>query len=355
MPYRVGYIGFGGIVGGYHCNTALREDVPFTPTAAFDLREERREFAESRGLKAFDNLQDFLDSRLFDLVVVGTPNQYHCPMTCAALEAGYHVMCEKPVAMNCAELEKMIATSKKVRKMFTVHHNRRWDRDLLILKEALATEKIGNVYSIENRVHNKYGNGMMSGWRKFADHGGGMLGDWGIHVLDQILYLIKEPVHSVWGKTVTFRSGEVDDSAKILITFKSGLTSLIEATNFTPLHMPKWYVSGDNGTIIVDEVSGRVGTMRYAKEYSKQEVSVPLYPNYSVASGTYDEYQVTDWEEVALPLTPQPQDWAALYWNLANYLDGKEDLVVTPESVLRCFKVFEAAQKSNETGLTVEL
>ena len=86
---------------------------------------------------------------MFDLVVVATPNQYHCPMTCAALEAGYHVLCEKPVAMSSAEIEKMIAVSHKTGKMFTVHHNRRWDRDFLILKQALDTGKIGNLITLE--------------------------------------------------------------------------------------------------------------------------------------------------------------------------------------------------------------
>jgi 3-keto-5-aminohexanoate cleavage enzyme len=76
--------------------------------------------------------------------------------------------------------------------MFTVHNNRRWDRDYLILREALDSGKIGRVHSFENRIHSKDGNGQMFGWRNYSDHGGGMLLDWGIHMLDQTLDLIRE-------------------------------------------------------------------------------------------------------------------------------------------------------------------
>ena len=56
MNYRIGYIGFGGMAGGYHYDTAMREDVPFTPAAVYDVNPDRRAYAESKGLKAFDNI-----------------------------------------------------------------------------------------------------------------------------------------------------------------------------------------------------------------------------------------------------------------------------------------------------------
>ena len=354
MQYRIGYIGFGSMAGGYHYDTAMRDDVPFTPTAVFDLREECRARAESRGLKAFDNLRDFLDSRLFDFVLVATPNQYHCPMTCAALEAGYHVMCEKPVAMSSAEVEQMIAASRKAGKLFTVHHNRRWDRDFLILKEAYDTGKIGRPITVENRIHSGDGNGMMFGWRMFADHGGGMLGDWGIHMLDQTLYLIQEPIRSVWASVLPIRSGEVDDYAKILISFESGLTAQVESSTFSPITLPKWYVCGDRGAISVPSCCCDGGTMRCAKKMTANPEKATVYPDYHVSERPIDMYKIDEWEETKLPLTPQPQDWASLYKNVAAALDGREKLIVTPESVLRCFKVLEAARKSAESGKSVE-
>ena len=175
---KIGYIGFGYMAGGYHYDTAMRDDVPFAPAAVFDIDPEKRALAESRGLKAFDNLKDFLDSKLFDLVVVATSNQFHCPYTCAALEAGYNVLCEKPAGLSSGEIEKMIDTAKKSGKLLTFHQNRRVDRDLLIVKEALEKFDIGKVFTVENRVGGGEGStGQMFGWRRFKNHGGGLMLD----------------------------------------------------------------------------------------------------------------------------------------------------------------------------------
>lgn len=355
MNYRIGYIGFGGMASGYHYDTAMREDVPFTPTAVFDLRESQRTLAESRGLKAFDNLGEFLDSRLFDFVVVATPNQYHCPMVCAALDAGYHAMSEKPAAMSSAEIEQMTAHAKAAGKLFTVHHNRRWDRDFLMLKQAIESGRLGNIYAYENRIHSANGNGQMLGWRKYTDHGGGMFLDWGIHMMDQTLALIKEPVKSVFADIRPIRSGEVDDYAKVLIRFASGVTAQVEVSTFNPLCLPKWCAFGDRGSVIIDECCGNSGKMRWVETAHTDDRENTVYPEGTVSTRTMGFYAVDTVEEAALPLSPVPQDWAALYKNVAGALDGTEALEITPESVLRCFRVVEAAFRSAETGTSVEM
>ena len=354
MNRKIGYIGFGSIVSGYHYTTALREDVPFTPVAVYDIDPARRAAAEEKGLKTFDNLKDFLDSHLFELVVIGIPNQYHCRYACAALEAGYHVMVEKPVAMSVEELEKMIATGEKAGKMFTVHQNRRYDRDALIVKEVLASGKLGNLISVESRVHSANGNGQMFGWRMFADHGGGYFGDWGIHVLDQVLDVVRSPIRSVFGIVKTLGTADAgEDYTKIIVTFKDGLSAQIEATDFAPLPLPKWVVYGDKGALRVDGICGEKGQLRYVGQSHVEEVSTPIYPNESVSEGHYGKVVVDEWKEETVPEAPITQDWAKLYLNLAAYLDGKEPLAVTPESVLRCFRVLEAAKRSSETGEAV--
>ena len=123
-----------GMAGGYHYDTAMRDDVPFAPAAVFDIDPERRALTESRGLRAFTNLRDFLDSRLFDFVVVATSNQFHCPYTSAALSAGYDVMCEKPAGLSSGEILQMIAAAEKSGRLLTFHQNRRVDRDFLMVR-----------------------------------------------------------------------------------------------------------------------------------------------------------------------------------------------------------------------------
>lgn len=354
-PHKIGYIGFGCMAGGYHYDTAMRDDVPFAPAAVFDIDPGKRAIAESRGLRAFDNLKDFLDSKLFDLVVVATSNQFHCPYTCAALDAGYNVLCEKPAGLSSGEIEKMIDTSKKSGKLLTFHQNRRVDRDLLIVKEALEKFDIGRIFTVENRVGGGEGStGQMFGWRRFKNHGGGLMLDWGVHVLDQTLYLINEPVKSVWAQIERIRSEETDDYSKVLIRFESGLTAQVEATSFAPMPLPKWTVIGSDGMITVKDIEGNgAGLMRIKRSHTDDTLS-PYYEPDRKETRPQKMFRVDEWETVDLPVTPIPQDWAAVYKNIAGALDGKEKLIVTPESVLRCFRVIEAAVKSAEEGREIE-
>ena len=138
----------------------------------------------------------------------------------------------------------------------------------------------------------------------FEDHGGGRFGDWGIHMLDQMLYLIDEPIHSVWGQVRSIRSGEVDDYSKVLITFESGLTAQVEASTFSPITLPKWYACGDKGAIIVPEITGNNASMRCIKKATESVTDSIIYPNSNVDIRPYNDYKVTEWEKVDLPLSP---------------------------------------------------
>ena len=354
MQHKIGYIGFGGMASGYHCGTARREDVPFTPVAAYDINPDSRARAVEHGLKAYDNLDEFLASRTFDFVVVATPNQFHCPMVCRVLEAGYDVMCEKPVAMTSAEVELMIATAEKHGRLFTVHHNRRWDRDFMIAKQSIENGDIGKPFMIENRVHSADGAGTMNGWRAFPDHGGGMLVDWGVHMLDQVLYLIREPVKTVSATVRPLNSEEVDDYSKIIITFESGLVAQVEVTTYSPIPLPKWIAYGDRGALIVPDFSGNNAKVRRIKKGKFTHGEALGYTETEVIRRPQRNYRIEEWEEFPLPHSEIPQDWASLYKNVGAALDGKEELIVKPAQVLRCFKVIEAAVKSSKEGVTVK-
>ena len=354
MGYKMGIIGYGGMASGYHVGTTKRDDVDMETVAAFDINPARVEEARNNGLIGFDNLDEFLNSKLFDFVLVATSNNYHCDMVCAALEAGYHAMSEKPVAMNSAEVEKMIATAEKCGKMFTVHHNRRWDRDFMVAKKVIEDGVIGKPYMIESKIHSgPDSGGSMGGWRGYKDHGGGMFLDWGIHAMDQMLYLIQEPVKSVYATVRNIKDDEVDDYAKVSITFESGLVAQVEVATFTPVRLPRWFVLGDEGAFTVDEISSQKAKVRHTVEGSKWvEYETNVYPEYTMAKRNQKSYKPV-FENIEAPEENLAQDWAELYKNIVNSLDGKEELIVKPEQVLRCYKVMEAAFESSKTGVSV--
>jgi len=190
MGHRIGIIGYGGMAGWHHEN--VKRISGLKCTAAYDIDPERLKIAEERGLKAFAKLDEFFAKGDFDIVLVATPNNFHKEMCIEAMRHKKHVVCEKPVAMSSQELQEIIDTSGQNGVLFTVHQNRRWDKDYRIIRKVLENDMIGKPYTIESRVHGS--GGVVHGWRAYKVSGGGMLLDWGVHLIDQIMYMVPEKV-----------------------------------------------------------------------------------------------------------------------------------------------------------------
>ena len=373
MAYKIGFMGFGGMVSGYHYGAISAADVPFEAVAAFDIEPARRADAEAKGLAVYDNPKDFLAAGGYDFVVVGTANNYHCELACMAMEAGYNVMTEKPAARNAAEVEKMIAVSEKTGKIFTVHQNRRWDTDFLKVRQAIADGCVGKPFMIESRIHSPNGNGDMYGWRAMKDHGGGMLLDWGVHMLDQILYMVGEPVKTVSANVFPLWSEEVDDYSKVILTFESGLVAQMEVATFVdcPAGIDETIIetaaSADRAAIVstpdpaalrgaltmAEMGSPKVHVRRIREDRFSRE-KAKAYEDYRVTERPQSRHRILEYEEFDTDRYPAG-DWHSLYKNLAAVLDGTEELIVKPAQVLQCLRVIDAAFRSSAEGVTVRL
>lgn len=342
MEHKLGIIGFGGMAE-YHYGTAKRADIGITPVAAFDVREERRKKAVELGMKAYDNIEDFLADGSFDLVLVATPNNHHCRYTCMALEAGYNVICEKPAAMNPDEVRKMIAASEKAGKFFTIHQNRRFDPDFRIVKKAIEAGYIGKPYLIESRIESENGNGCMYNWRGMLDHGGGMLPDWGVHILDQMLWFMGKAPVSVYAKVVNLYSEEVDDYSKIILTYEDGTIVQTEVTTYGPVARPRWNIYGDKGAGVMQGMGDGFIKIRRMKQDSFDSHMAPAYRDNEAYDRPQRLHHIQEFEEFNVDGEGTNSDWGSIYKNLKNVLDGKEELFVKPEQVLLCMRVIEAA------------
>ena len=133
------------------------------------------------------------------------------------MEAGKNVICEKPVALNSRQLQDMIDASKKNGVLFTVHQNRRWDEDFLTMKKIYDEGTLGPVFNIETRVHGS--RGIPGDWRNAKVHGGGMVLDWGVHMLDQIMMMVEKPLRSVYAILSHVTNDDVDDGFQNLPGF----------------------------------------------------------------------------------------------------------------------------------------
>ena len=204
------------------------------------------------------------------VVVVAVPNHQHAVYTIAALEAGKHVICEKPMATTLAEADAMLAAAGRCGRLLLVFHNRHWDSDYQMVKQTVRQGLLGELMTVESRIMT-YGPEWLTfgvpefrpSWRVEAAYGGGFLNDWGAHVLEQLLDLTEE-----WPASVTchLRRGvwatETDDYFDMKLCMPSGLLVTVIGTNDARLPLPRWFVVGREGTLLADGAWGNWGDIR---------------------------------------------------------------------------------------------
>ena len=167
-----GLIGYGGM-GRWH--TEILSNVPEIEIGGiYDIKEEKRIEAKEKGFSVYGSEEEMLSDPDIDVVLIATPNDCHKPIAIRAMHAGKNVISEKPVTLSSSDLQEMENVAKETGKFLTVHQNRRWDDDFLIIRKLVEEQKLGHVFRIESRVHGS--RGIPGDWRKEKIHGGGKIG-----------------------------------------------------------------------------------------------------------------------------------------------------------------------------------
>lgn len=357
--YNMAIIGLGGM-GNWH-RELINEEAWFdgkkienagiknrlSVCGSFDIIEARQEFARKHGLKAYGSIDELLGDPCVDIVLVATPNDLHKPFVIKALEAGKHVVCEKPVALSSAELQAMTDASVAAGKIFAVHQNRRWDEDYLTAKKIYDEQLLGEVHRIESRVHGS--RGIPGDWRADKKQGGGMVLDWGVHILDQALQMIPGKVVKVYASLSHITTGLVDDGFIAELTFKNGIVFLAEVGTSNFINLPRWYILGRDGTAMIDGFSAK-GKIVRIKDYSKND-AVPIRTAAGLTKTMAPRTNETIHEESLPEVT---SDICDFYLNFIAAIEGREKLLVSLDSVKRCMKLMEAVFRSAEKGAPVE-
>ncbi|MCL2123986.1 MAG: Gfo/Idh/MocA family oxidoreductase [Desulfovibrionaceae bacterium] len=340
--YKAAIVGYGNMGRWHHVGICGNVgQVAFK--GAYDTDPQRCRLAEQDGLAVYSSREELLGDKEIDIVLVATPNPLHKEITCAALKAGKSVICEKPASMNARELARMIKTAKKTGRVFSVHHNRRRDPDYAIIKHAVQNGLAGNVFDVKSTVFGSLG--VPGGWRRSLRGGGGMLYDWGPHLIDQVLQLFPGvKVISVDCKLYHVRFQTCDDGFSLFLTFENGTTASIEVGTSHYVHVPRWYLFGDKGSLVIEdwECNGkRIEILKNPPE-SKEITYSKAGPTRTMAPREKDTY-----EETIFHPEDDSADYGDFYRNFADALDGKAALDVKPEEILRVMKIVDTAFKSD--------
>jgi predicted dehydrogenase/type 1 glutamine amidotransferase len=326
---RCGLLGYGPAFNMGKGHGGWIDDTPGMVTVAMcDANPERVVAArqEMPGLKGyFTRLEDMVAMDGLDLVVDILPHNMHAPTALRCLEAGKHVVLEKPFCITIDEANTMIDTARARGLMLSLFHNRRWDGDYLTIRDIVDRGLIGDIFHIECG-QSGYGHPGFW-WRSDRDISGGVMYDWGAHFLDWILNLVPSKVTQVTGdfQKRVWNSVSNEDHGQAWIRFENGVTADYWVSSIAALGRPKWLILGTKGAIRADW---------------KDEIELVTY-----ASGMRQDSKV----KVTLPGYGSVQ----YYRNVADHLLMGEELLVKPEQARRVIGVIDAAQRSAESGASV--
>ncbi|MDD5072305.1 MAG: Gfo/Idh/MocA family oxidoreductase [Candidatus Omnitrophica bacterium] len=323
MEFKVGICGLGRSAQEFHI-PLMKKAGNFRIVAVCDTIPGRRRVADrDYHTIAFSDYRHFLDTDI-DLVVIATPSSSHFRIAKMVLEEGKHCVVEKPIALSLKEVDYLIRLAHKKRAVLSVFQSRRFDGDFLTVKRILDEGLLGEPFTIESRA-TSYGSLKNYGvkefnpaWRYKKIYGGGILYDFGSHLIDQMLCLAGEPPVSVFCdmKSVLW-SREVDDYFKLLIRFRGGMTAHLEASQVSRYNLPRWYALGTKGALLSENGGHpiKVKTQIKGEEFERT-------------------YQV------------DPSRWEQYYMNLYDVLMHRAHPIIKLEEVRKSAAVIDAARIS---------
>ena len=342
---RVGLLGYGAI--GHEHSAAIARTQGLALSAVCDPNPLRIEVARqlAPALRGHADGVDLLADADVDLVIVSTPPDTHAAWALACLEAGKHVVVEKPFCLTVAEADRQIAAAAERGLTLAVYQNRRWDSDYLALKKVVRSGQIGEVFHYESFIGG-YGH-PCNYWHSDEAISGGAIYDWGSHYLDWVLDLFEQQVEWVSASTHKRVWHDVTnaDHSRVLVHFVDGVEAEFTHSDLSAALKPKFYVLGTEGGII--------GDWRHERVVSRSSIGTLLEDPLAHSDSPADLRVFTPngagrAHETRLAVPPAPAE--PFHRQLADRLLSGEPMDVTPEGSRRNIAVMQAATESAAQG-----
>lgn len=348
-------IGFGGM-GDFHREKAIERynaldlDEKIEIAGIYDISPERCAYAESLGIRAFASADEIWSDKSIEAVVIATPNDSHLPYVLKAAESGKNIIVEKPAGMSLDEVKQMYDAAEAAGVVFTPHQNRRVDDDYISIGEVIKAGELGECYRIESRVMGA--NGIPGEWRRIPECGGGMMLDWGVHLIDQMLCLIDGKIKSIYC-TYSYQEGEpVEDGFTLDVGFESGLIYRIVVDTNTFIKMPRWRAYCSDGTATVTgwhnmTVEGKTVRCLVRKDDKLEGVSAGNGFTKTMATRRSETVEEKVLEHIKGEKT-------MIYRTFVDAIRGKGEMCIKRAEIERLFWVMEFAKRSAERNEVIK-
>jgi predicted dehydrogenase len=300
-------------------------------------------------IKVVRTVDEVMNDSSIELVVVNTPNETHFPFAVRALEAGKHVVVEKPFTVTIKEANDLIELARKKNRILTAFQNRRWDGDYLTLKKVIEGNMVGKIVEFEAH-YDRYRNYIEANtWKEEEGIGKGILYNLGSHMLDQALELFGMPEEVDARVGIQRPGGKVDDYYDIRLQYKNH-HAIIKSSYLVREQGPRYILHGTDGSFITSsgidpqeqalkekKIPGSAGWGTLGKEYwAKINTTV---------NGLHVEGTI---ETIA-------GNYLGFYENLYEVIREGKPMTVKPEEARDIIILIEAAYQSNRERRAIKL
>ncbi|RTQ50614.1 oxidoreductase [Hymenobacter gummosus] len=282
-----------------------------------------------------------------DLVVVAAPNHLHFPLAKAALEAGKHVVVDKPFTLSTAEADELIAVAGRSGRLLTVYHNRRLTSDFRTLKKVCASGLLGRIVEYESHFDRFRNTIRHDSWKEEDMPGAGIFYDMGPHLIDQTLQLFGTPLELRADLRVQRTEGRVIDSFEVVLLYE-GLKATLKGGMLVKDPFPQFAVFGEQGSFV-----------KYGRDMQEDALRDGEIPNARPDWGTEPESfwgrLITHHQGLELTATVKSEqgDYSVFYRNLHRAITAGAELLVQPQEARDVIYLIELAEQSSREKRTL--
>ena len=291
------------------------------------------------------SLDEMLAINSAQLIVIATSNPSHFELAKQCLEAGRHVVVDKPFTTTYAEAMELVTIAQKQQRIITVYQNRRWDGDFLTVERLVREGKFGRIVLYESHF-DRFRPHVRDVWRERAEPGSGLLFDLGPHLIDQTLVVFGTPDAITADVRIERDGAQVDDAFDVVFHYRK-MRGLLRAGVLVTTPTPRFQIQGT-----------RAGYLKYGldpQEDALKRGETPSGESWGSEAaerwGTLLEAQGDSLVKEQLPTTPG--DYRQYYANVRDAILGKAPLAVTPESALKVMRALELAIEASQKRCTV--
>jgi predicted dehydrogenase len=343
---RVGLIGFG--LAGQAFHAPVIRGVQGMELACILERHGSKAKEKYPEVRVARNLDEMLSDKTINLCVVATPNDTHYSYTKACLEAGRHVVVDKPFTPTMAEAEQLVRLAADRGRLVTVYQDRRWDGEFHTVKDLVKSGALGSVVEYESRFDRFRLESKPGAWRERPDHpAAGVLWDLGPHLVDQALVLFGTP-ESIWASAFCQRqTAQIDDSFDVHMEYPH-LRATLRARIIAYAPGPHLLIHGTGGSFI-----------KYGMDPQEEILRSPNCPDGPDWGPDWGVETEDRWGMLS-PVGGQPHkvktergDYRGYYANVRDAIEKGSPLDVTPDQALRTMRGILLAHKSSREGRRV--